>query len=282
MPAGGQQPFEVIDVISGSSIPTEAKHSPSRLKVKDWLPLIDKSNKRLDVWKGGTLSLAGRTVLISSSLNNSPIYHMSVYLIPKSTVNQLDKIRRKFFWQGGGTKRKYHLVKWEIICKSKKKGGLGIKDLKRLNISLLCKWWWKLEKEDGLWQQIGKVKYLRNSSIIEVQHKVSDSPMWSDLLKVKDIYLQGRGISVKNGELTRFWQDPWIYEEPLSSHAPLLFELCENKNITVACALKGDQIRFRRWLHNEIRNEWEKIWEDASKFQLEDQEDIVDWNLGKK
>jgi hypothetical protein len=26
--------------------------SPSRLKVKDWLPLIDKSNKRLDVWKG--------------------------------------------------------------------------------------------------------------------------------------------------------------------------------------------------------------------------------------
>jgi hypothetical protein len=33
--------------------------SPSRLKVKDWLPIIDKSNKRLDVWKGGTLSLAG-------------------------------------------------------------------------------------------------------------------------------------------------------------------------------------------------------------------------------
>jgi hypothetical protein len=91
---------------------------------------------------------------------------MSVYLLPKSTVYQLDKIRRKFFWQGGGTKRKYHLVKLEIICKSKKKGGLRIKDLKRLNITLLCKWWWKLEKEDGLWQQIVKFKYLRNSSII--------------------------------------------------------------------------------------------------------------------
>jgi len=148
---------------------------------------------------------------------------MSVYLLSKSTVHQLDKIRRKFFWQGGGTKRKYHLVKWEIICKSKKKGGLGIKDLKRLNISLLCKWWWKLEKEDGLWQQIVKFKYLRNSSIIEVKHKVSDSPMWSDLLKIKDIYLQGRGISVKNGGISRFWQDPWLYEEPLSSYAPLLF-----------------------------------------------------------
>jgi len=47
------------------------------------------------------------------------------------------------------------------------------------------------------------------------------------------------------------------------------------------CALKGDPIRFRRWLHNEIRNEWEKIWEDASKFQLEEHEDIVVWSLGK-
>jgi hypothetical protein len=28
------------------------------------------------------------------------------------------------------------------ICKAKKKkGGLGIKDLRNMNISLLCKWW---------------------------------------------------------------------------------------------------------------------------------------------
>jgi hypothetical protein len=59
--------------------------SPSRLKVIDWLPLINKSNKRLDVWKGGNLSITGRSTLISASLNNSPIYHMSVYLLPKST-----------------------------------------------------------------------------------------------------------------------------------------------------------------------------------------------------
>jgi hypothetical protein len=39
--------------------------SPSRLKVSDWNPLIEKSSKRLDVWKGGTMSIAGRTTLIS-------------------------------------------------------------------------------------------------------------------------------------------------------------------------------------------------------------------------
>jgi hypothetical protein len=31
-------------------------------------------------------------------------------------------------------------------------GGSGIKDIRKMNISLLCKWWWKLENEDGLWQ----------------------------------------------------------------------------------------------------------------------------------
>jgi hypothetical protein len=44
------------------------------------------------------------------------------------------------------------------ICKSKKKWGLGIKDLRKMNASLLTKWWWKLEKEDGLWQDIIQAK----------------------------------------------------------------------------------------------------------------------------
>jgi hypothetical protein len=52
-----------------------------------------------------------------------------------------------------------------VICKSKKKGGLGIKDLRKMNVSLLAKWWWKLEQEDGLWQDIINAKYLHNRDI---------------------------------------------------------------------------------------------------------------------
>jgi hypothetical protein len=28
-----------------------------------------------------------------------------------------------------------------------------------MNISLLCKWWWKFEKGEGMWQEIVKKKY---------------------------------------------------------------------------------------------------------------------------
>jgi hypothetical protein len=50
---------------------------------------------------------------------------MFAYLLPKTTIDELDKQRRMFFLGGGSTKKKYKLIKWEIICKSKKKKGFG-------------------------------------------------------------------------------------------------------------------------------------------------------------
>lgn len=135
------------------------------------------------------MSIVGRTTLINSSLNNAPIYHMSIYLLPKSIIYKLDKIRRRFFWQGGGTKRKYHLLKWTQKFKHKKKGGLGIKDIRKMNVSLMTKWWWKLEREDGLWQKIIQFKYLCGKSVCTMNHRQSDSATWTDLLKIRHIYL---------------------------------------------------------------------------------------------
>jgi hypothetical protein len=96
-------------------------------------------------------------------------------------------------------KKKYHLIRWPKICRSKRKGGLGIKDIRKMNISLLCKWWWKLDNEKELWQDIVRYKYLRSGSVCTMSHRQPDSPMWTDLLKIRDIYLQGRRMHVKNG-----------------------------------------------------------------------------------
>jgi len=111
---------------------------------------VEKNEKKLATKKGDSMSIAGRVTLINSCLSNSFIYHMSMYLLPKIIVKNLNKQRRCFLWQGGGRKRKYHLVKWTNICRRKKKGGLGIKNISKMNVSLLCKWWWKLEMENGL------------------------------------------------------------------------------------------------------------------------------------
>jgi hypothetical protein len=31
--------------------------------------------------------------------------------------------------------------------------------MRKTNISLLCKWWWRLENGEGLWQEIVRRKY---------------------------------------------------------------------------------------------------------------------------
>lgn len=60
-----------------------------------------------------------------------------------------------------------------------------MKDLRKQNISLLCKWWWKLETQSGMWQNIVKAKYLRSIMVANVKARMSDSPCWKALLKVK-------------------------------------------------------------------------------------------------
>jgi hypothetical protein len=115
-----------------------------------------------------------------------------------------------------------------------------------------------------------------------VSHKLNDSPIWADILKVKNIYLQGRGVTFGRGNLTRFWLDPWLYKDPLVIFAPLLFEICENKEITVAHFLSGTAISFRRWLYDDLRSKWNQILQDAANVQVGNSDDKVAWNFGKK
>lgn len=146
-----------------------------------------------------------------------------------------------------------------------------------MNISLLCKWWWRLEKEEGLWQTIVCHKYMKKNNIQNVSHKLNDSAMWYDLLKVKEFYLQNRYVLTKKGDKTRFWLDPWIYTEPVCVVSPVLFLLCEKKQISVAQALSGNELIFRRWLYSDLRNVWNQIWIDAMQFNLGVESDIVLW-----
>jgi hypothetical protein len=59
----------------------------------------------------------------------------------------------------------YYMIKWCKVCISKEKDSMGVINLRKQNICLLCKWWWKLDTQNGLWQEIVKAKYLRNKTV---------------------------------------------------------------------------------------------------------------------
>ena len=116
-----------------------------------------------------------------------------------------------------------------------------------MNESLLCKWWWKLENNDGLWQQIVKKKYIKMIPIAQLKRKPTNSPVWNDLLEVRDLYRKGRVMRIGNGMSTDFWADKWCDKIPLKEKFPTLFAISNEINCTVHhMASKNWSISFRR------------------------------------
>ena len=87
-------------------LPLGSKLNLSRV----WEGIEEKFRRRLVAWKSQYISKGGRLMLIRSTLSNMPIYMFSLFRMPKSVKNILEKIQRDFLWGGGSIVRKIHLV----------------------------------------------------------------------------------------------------------------------------------------------------------------------------
>ena len=141
----------------------------------DWGKVEERFEKKLSSWKAKYLSYGGRLVLLNSVLNSLPMFMMSFFEIPKGVLKNLDHFRSRFFWQGSSDKHKYRLAKWDILCRPKDQGGLGILNLQLQNKCLLAKWLVNLLNTNGIWQTILTNKYLGSKSLTQVHAKPYDS-----------------------------------------------------------------------------------------------------------
>lgn len=153
------------------SLPTTYLGMPLGAKSKSkeiWNSVIEKCEKKLARWKGQYLSLGGRVTLINSVLDAMPTYMMSLFPIPAGVTNRLDRLRRKFLWQGNKDRKGYNLVKWKDLLIEKRFGGLGIKNLQNHSKALRMKWLWKYANEKQmLWGHALFRSYLRKLSLLK-------------------------------------------------------------------------------------------------------------------
>jgi hypothetical protein len=68
----------------------------------------------------------------------------------------------------------------------------------------LSKWLFKLINEEGVRQSLLRRKYMRDSTIAQVQRKPVDSHFWSGLMKVKDSFLNIGHFQLGNTHNVRF------------------------------------------------------------------------------
>jgi len=84
--------------------------------------MVDHVESKLASWKGRLLNKHGCLVLATVVLNS---YGMQIHWYPQLVRDNLDRVSRRFVWNGFDDKGLY-LVSWDKMTRHKKFGGLPV------------------------------------------------------------------------------------------------------------------------------------------------------------
>lgn len=98
-------------------------------------------------------------------LSAIPIFTMACYEAPRKIEEGLEKILKRFLWEGSKEERKIPLIGWGTACKPKFKGGAGLRRVGLQNTTLGANLISKVYRNPKrLWCRIIQNKYLDNGS----------------------------------------------------------------------------------------------------------------------
>ena len=90
-------------------------------------------------WKEKLLSNTGKEVLIKAVTQAVPSYTMSCFKLPNALCDGMTRMVRQFWWGQVKNEKKVAWMSWDKMCLPKDKGGMGFRDLKSFNLTLLAK-----------------------------------------------------------------------------------------------------------------------------------------------
>ncbi|MCH82386.1 LINE-1 reverse transcriptase like, partial [Trifolium medium] len=235
-------------------------------KMSTWEPMLESVRRRLGSWRNKYVSLGGRIVLINAVLNAIPIFFLSYMKMPVKVWRRLVTIQRNFLWGGSSQRAKICWVKWDDICRPKNEAGLGIRDLRLVNISLLAKWRWKLlTYEPDVWKDVVIARYGRDvigkRILGEVDVPRFASSWWRDLCHLDEEtswFSSAVGKKVGSGDSTTFWNEVWIGDQSLRHRFPRLFGISMQQQSMIQDVGRMSEGRWQ----------WELLWRRA-RFQWE-------------
>ena len=116
------------------------------------------------------------------------------------------------------------LVAWELVCKPKEMGGLGVMDLAIFNQALLLKWHWYWAKPEGrIWKQI--YQYTSSTEILAIGISLRETNL-KQIFNVAVTFIPGNGVSIG------FWEQNWG-EGTLKHQFPNLYTYATDTDITL-------------------------------------------------
>ncbi|XP_062114224.1 uncharacterized protein LOC133825275 [Humulus lupulus] len=164
----------------------------TKWKAGDCAAIIKKIHLKLHTRSSRHLSFAGRAQLFNSVLLGSRSFWMSIFLLPKSFVKEIDHLCRIFLWGTNDSSRnrsKMYLTAWEQVCLPKSLSGIGFKEGSKWNKVLLAKFVWALSsKQDILWVKWVDSIYLKGQNFWEYKMKQDASWYWRKLTNLRSVF----------------------------------------------------------------------------------------------
>ncbi|KAJ4791511.1 RNA-directed DNA polymerase (reverse transcriptase)-related family protein [Rhynchospora pubera] len=192
--------------------------------------LLEKLRAKLTGWRSNMLSHAGRLVLIKSVLLSVPVYFMSVEIIPKGIIKQIESLIAKFFWGKTDQSRYMSFVSWKRICQTMEKGGLGVRSLQTFGDALFLKLVWDMMSDAvKIWVQVCKGKYYANMGFWRAKNTSGVSPLWRQVVKMRDHFKENVEWQIADGNKITAMSQPWYQGWQVATHASR-----NDRKITVA------------------------------------------------
>jgi hypothetical protein len=211
----------------------------TRPKIVDLMPLVDRLERRLTA-SSSFLAYGGRLQLTASCLSSMPIFFLSSLDVPLGIVEQVNRIIRQCLWRKrDGQSSGQSLAAWDMICRPKKSGGLGLIDFKKLNEGLLMKHLHKFyNKEDIPWVHL----------------------VWQHYSLCM--------VTVGFGDTALFWSDSW-QGEVMHNRFPRLYSFALDTDVSVQDVMSRDDkaILFELPLSEQAFQEYQDMLHTLSQIE---------------
>lgn len=192
--------------------------SATKLNLAAFSPLIAKADKSLAGWQNQFLNDRGHAILINSVLDGSAAYLMAANQMLQGVLDALE--RRDFLWTGAGkTTGSQCLVAWTLVCQTKEKGVLGVRELHFQNQCLLLKLIHRVHHPgDSAWAQWARISL----DLVTLTGRDAVGAHWDALQSLLPFYRCITPVILGDGCTTNFWDDHWHGSETLAAAYPNL------------------------------------------------------------
>lgn len=163
-------------------------------------------------------------VLLKSVAQAIPSYVMSVFRIPQSICEELERSMNNFWWgRNRANKNDICWTAWESLCERKETRGLGFRKLQQFNQALLAKQAWRLlTNRNSLAARIYKARYYPNKELFDAALGPQPSYIWRSIHGTFLLVCSRSRWRVGMGDDIRVWGDLWVpsKQDPFILTAP--------------------------------------------------------------